>query len=267
MALARSPERARTESVARAAVSPSAFAVTGAGVAVGLVAGLPTLAAAGVGIVCWGARIGVAAGVARRRRRRDSQSEPIDPYAVAEPWRSFVVEALTAQHKFSQAVRQCQPGPLQDRLRDVEARVADGVRECWRAGHVGASISAVLAGLDQSATSRQLRQIQDQRRRAGPRASSLTGLDETEAALATRLQTAKRMEGVVQRTTDRLRVLTAQLDEAVAQAVELSLTAGDPTVVRPIVGGVESVVGEIESLRRAMEEAEGSRATGTPTKT
>jgi hypothetical protein len=267
MAIERLPESVRTPSVARAAVSPSAVVITGAGVAVSLAAGLPMLAAIGVGVVCWGARVGVAAGLARRRLRRWGRHEPIDPYAVPEPWRNFVQEALTAEHKFGQAVEQCRPGPLQDRLREITARVGDGVDECWRAAHLGASISAALAGLDPPATSHQLRLVQDQRRRAGPGSPSIEALDATEAALATRLQSAKRMEGVVQRATDRLRILTAQLDEAVAEAVELSLAADDPIVVQPIAGSVESVVGEIASLRRAMAEAEGAPATAAPTTT
>jgi hypothetical protein len=268
MALARIPERARTPSVARAAVSPSAVVVTGVAVAVGLLVGLPAVTAIGVGLVCWAARVGVAAGRAGRRRRRAAQAEPIDPYAVAEPWRSFVQEAVTAQARFGQTVERCQPGPLQDRLREVTARVGDGVQECWRAAHLGASIAAVLAGLDPPKISRQLREVQEEQRGAGPRASSSDArdrLDQTEAALAGRLQTARRMEAMVQRTTDGLRVLTAQLDEAVAEAVQLSLAAGDPNGAQPIAGSVESVVGEIESLRRAMEEAEGAPVTGRPT--
>jgi hypothetical protein len=269
VAIERLPETVRAPSVARAAVSPSAVVVTGVGVGIGLLAGLPVLAAIGVGVVCWGARVGVAAGRARRRRRQADRPEPIDPYAVPEPWRNFVQEALSAEQKFEQAVERCQPGPLQDRLRQVGARVGDGVRECWRAAHLGASISAVVAGLDPAATSRQLREVQDQRRTAHGGSTSTSpspspspsreALDATEAALAARLQTATRMQSVVQRTTDRLRVLTAQLDEAVADAVELSLAAGDPTVAQPLAGSVESVVGEIESLRRAMEEAEAPR--------
>jgi hypothetical protein len=264
MALARIPTRARTPSVARAAVSPSAVVVTGVGIAVGFAIGLPGLGAIALGIVCWAARVGVAAGRAGRRRRAD-QPEPIDPYAVPEPWRSFVQEAVTAQARFGQTVERCQPGPLQDRLREVVVRVGDGVRECWRAAHLGASISAVLAGLDPAAISRQLRDVQDERRRAGRSPASPDPRDQTEAALAGRLQAARRMEATVQRTTDRLRVLTAQLDEAVAEAVQLSLASGDPSGAQPIAGSVESVVGEIESLRRAMEEAEGTPVTGTPT--
>jgi hypothetical protein len=262
VAIERLPEAVRTPSVARAAVSPSAVVATGAGVAVGLVAGLPVVAALALGAGCWGIRVGVAAAVARHRRRRLAQPEQIDPYAVPEPWRGFVREALTAQARFDQAVARCRPGPLQDHLGEVARRMSDGVAECWRVAQLGASISAAVGGVDPAATSRQLRQIQEQRSRPGATTSS-EAIDVTEAALAARLQAARRMEGVVQRTADRLQVLTAALDEAVASAVELALDAGDPAATAPIAGRVDSVVGEIETLRRAMEESNGAPMTGT----
>jgi hypothetical protein len=49
----------------------------------------------------------------------------------------------------------------------------------------------------------------------------------------------------------------------VAAAVELALDAGDPTAAAPIAGRIDSVVGEIETLRRAMEESNGAPMTGT----
>jgi hypothetical protein len=262
----RLPGAVRPPSVARAAVSPSAVVATGAGVGLGLLAGLPVVAALAVGAACWAIRVGVAAAVARRRRARLAQPEQIDPYAVPEPWRSFVREALTAQARFDQAVMRCRPGPLQDHLREVNRRMSDGVAECWRVAHLGASISAAVGAVDPAATSRQLRQIQEQRQRPGSAATSSDAIDVTEAALAARLQAARRMEGVVQRATDRLRVFTAQLDEAVASAVELSLDTGDPAAAAPIAGQIDSVVGEIETLRRAMEESNGTPITGTVTK-
>jgi hypothetical protein len=264
VAIERLPEAVRTPSVAKAAVSPSAVVATGAGVAVGLVAGLPVVAALALGAGFWGIRVGGAAAMVRRRRRRLAQPEEIDPYTVPEPWRGFVREAQTAQARFDQAVARCRPGPLQDHLREVARRMSDGVAECWRVAQLGASISAAVSGVDPAATSRQLRQIQEQRRRPGlASGASSEAIDVTEAALATRLQAARRMEGVVQRTADRLQVLTAALDEAVASAVELALDAGDPMAAAPIAGRVDSVVGEIETLRRAMEESSGAPVTGT----
>jgi hypothetical protein len=264
VAIERLPEVVRTPSVVRAAVSPSAVVAAGAGVGIGLLAGLPALATAAVAAACWSIRVGAAA-VAQRRRERAARPKPIDPFAVPEPWRTFVRESLTAQTRFAEAVAQCQPGPLQDRLREVAARVDEGVAECWRVAHLGASITAALGGLDPERTSSQLVEVQDRRRRLVAGASH-DAIDQTEAALAARLQTARRMEGIVQRANDRLLVLTAQLGGAVASAVELSLNANDSEAAQPLAGDVDTVVGEIEALRRAMEETEGTATTGSAAK-
>jgi hypothetical protein len=57
---------------------------------------------------------------------------------------------------------------------------------------------------------------------------------------------------------DRLRRLDAELDEAVARAVELSLRAADVKALNPLGGDVDTVVGELESLRQALEETAGA---------
>lgn len=240
--------------VAKAAISPSALVLAGAGSAMGLVVGLPVLAAAVVGAGFWGVRVAAGAALAGARRRRARRPEVIDPYAVADPWRSFVRESLTAQSRFNQAVTRSQPGPLRDRMVDVSARVDDGVRECWRVAHLGAALDAARSALGPDATSDDLRRLQ---------AQPVTGLtpearkarDDTEAAMAAQLQAARRVEAAAQRATDRLRVLTAELNAAVAGAVELSLD-GDAAAAAAthLAGSVDSVVGEIQALRRALEE-------------
>jgi hypothetical protein len=267
VAIERLPEVVRTPSVVRAGVSPSAVVAAGAGVAIGLAAGLPALATAALAASCWGIRVAAAA-VAARRRERAGRPKPVDPYAVPEPWRTFVRQSLSAQAKFGEAVAQCRPGPLQDRLQAVAGRVDEGVRECWRIAHLGASMAAALRDLDPDDTSRQLGEVQEQRRRLPARGPGVSAesIDQTEAALAARLQTARRMQSVVQRATDRLLVLTAQLGGAVASAVELSLDASDPAAAQPLAGDIDTVVGEIEALRQAMEETEGAPTTGSATK-
>src|SRR5439155_18578908 len=104
--------------------SPPAIVLAGPRAAGGIVAGLPFLAAAGVGAAAWAAR--VAFGLPRRKK-----VDRIDPFRLSEPWRLFVKDALAAQTRFDRTVDRMMPGPLQDRLRDVAARVGDGVRECW----------------------------------------------------------------------------------------------------------------------------------------
>jgi hypothetical protein len=301
-------ERARTEdqrlpapapAAAKAAVSPSALILAGSGAVVGLVVGLPVVAAAAIGASFWGIRVGAGAALAAARRSRARRPEMIDPYAVPEPWRSFVRESLTAQAKFDQAVARSKPGPLHDRLGAVSVRVHDGTRECWRVAHLGAAVDADLAALNPQATSEELRRFQQDRAArqfrlagsskapgvsgaggatagtggatagaggatAGAGGTTDHGGDETEAALAARLQAARRMEAAVQRANDRLRVLTAQLHASVAGAVELSL--GGDTAISPdeLTGSVESAVTEIEALRRALEETSGGRTAPSP---
>jgi hypothetical protein len=250
----------------RAAVSPSGLILAGAGVGLGLVAHLPLLIAAALGATFWGVRVGVASARAAARRRRGQRSEPIDPYAVPDPWRRFVRESLTAQTKFDQAVARCPPGPMRERLEMVSRRVHDGVRECWRVAHLGAALDAALAGLDPKATSLEMRRLQDTFRPYGEAApgSMAETRDQTEAALAAQLQAAHRVEAAAQRATDRLRLLTADLNAAVASAVELSLDASDPASAGALADNVDTVVGELESLRQALEETTSGRpATGS----
>jgi hypothetical protein len=247
---------------AKAAISPSALILAGGGAVAGVVVGLPVLVAVVIGAGLWGIRVGAGAALAAGRRHRAQQPEVMDPYAVVEPWRSFVRESLTAQAKFDQAVARTRPGPLCDRLGDVSARVHDGVRECWRVAHLGASLDAALVALNPDSMSGELLRFQQSRSVGAKRSPSPSEVerakDETEAALAAQLQAARRLEAAVQRATDRLRVLTAELNAAVAGAVELSLDACDGAAAIQLAGNVNSVVGEIEALRRALEETSGT---------
>jgi hypothetical protein len=63
---------------------------------------------------------------------------------------------------------------------------------------------------------------------------------------------------------DRLRLLDARLDEAVARAVELSLGAGDVSAAGGLQGDVDQLVEEMEALRVALDDA-GPTASASPT--
>jgi hypothetical protein len=87
--------------------------------------------------------------------------------------------------------------------------------------------------------------------------------DELAAAcesLRAQLASASRLSSVAQDTADKLTRINAELDEAVARAVELSvspaLAAGEIGAgVSPLGTDVENIVGELESLRLALDEA------------
>ncbi len=253
------PASAPVPAAARAAVSPTALVLAAGGFGLSLIAGLPVAVAVGIGACGWALRVGVAGLVGARRRRRRERPEPIDPYAVPEPWRDFVAQSVRARSKFAQVVGQFRPGPLQERLVEVGGRVDDAVRECWRVAHLGAAVDIALADLDPRQTSADLRAVQEERGRlvAANPSTSTASLDQSEASLAARLQAGRRVEATRQRTVDRLRVATAQLDEAVGSTAELSFEAADAAAAEPLADHVEGVVGEIESLRQALEETQG----------
>src|SRR3954452_25366225 len=117
------PDRYKSRATADALMSPTAIVLAGAGAAVGIVAGLPLLAAAGVGAAAWAARVALAL---PKRKRVDR----VNPRGLGEPWRGFVQDAVEAQSLFDRTVGRIRPGPLQDRLRSVGSRIADGVHEC-----------------------------------------------------------------------------------------------------------------------------------------
>jgi type IV secretory pathway TrbD component len=120
--LERLPDRAKTPRVARAMTSPSGILLAGAGASAAIIGGLPLLAAAGVGLAAWAARVALA--VPRR-----AKEDRIDPGALAEPWRSFVREAQDAARRYRRAVAATAPGPLRERLADIGTRIDTGVVE------------------------------------------------------------------------------------------------------------------------------------------
>lgn len=243
------PERARTPAVARAVTSPSAVLLAGAGMSAAILGGLPLAAAAVVGALAWGARVAMAV-------PRSPREERIDPFTVAEPWRHMVTEALQAQSRFEQTVGQARPGPLRDRLEELGQRLDEGVKQCWRIAKQGQALESGLAQLDRQQAERELAELR--REMAGADDAERPSLERAEAAIRSQVASAERMERVSRDARTRLRVLNAQMDESVARAVELALTAHDNTDLSPVTADVESLVGELESLRLALEETAGA---------
>ena len=240
--LERLPPEARTPAVARAITLPSAILLGGAGVSAAILAGVPVLGAAAIGAACWAGRVALA--LPRRVRRH------INPAALREPWRSLVRQATEAEHRFDGAVKGTREGPLRDRLGEVRARVAVAVDECWRIAQRGDALDAAVRQLDPEEIRRELDQCRSELRRT-------PGRPDVEAAaesIRRQLESAERLQAVATDARDHLRRLDAQLDEAVARAVELSLGAVDATGLQPLGTDVESVVGELESLRLALED-------------
>jgi hypothetical protein len=252
------PDRYKSRATAEALTSPSAIVLAGAGAAAAIVGGLPLLAAAGVGAAAWAARVAFAL---PKRKRADR----VNPRGLAEPWRGFVQDAVEAQSRFDRTVGRMRPGPLQDRLRSVGTRIADGVHECWEIACQGNELQSAYEQLDVAAVQQELRQLEMEKSQGHRDPDHVAAMDRAIAAVRAQLSSAKRIGDVAQDASDRLRVLDAQLDESVARAVELSVHADSAGDIAPLDADVDSLVSELESLRQGLEETGGAAAgTGAP---
>lgn len=249
-------DRFFTPRMARTITSPSAILLAGAGTAVGILVGLPVAAAAVLGAAVYGGRVALAL-----RDPRDRTT--IDPNVLQAPWRQFVQEAMDARARYGRAVQGAVAGPLRDRLQEIGRRIDDGVTECWRIAQRGQELQSALRELEDPKVLR--KRLAGIRKGEGGRWASEAGRAQAEQALEAQIASTERVAGVAREAADRLRVLDARLDEAVARAVELSLRAGDATEAGGLGSDVDALVAEMESLRQALEETSGgARETGAP---
>jgi hypothetical protein len=225
--------------VARAITSPSGILLAGAGASAAILVGLPIAAIVAVGAAAWATRVAVAV------PRDSSDAQHIDPFALQDPWRGFVRGALGARNKFDEAVRNARRGPLRERLTEIGGRLDDAVSECWRVARRGQALTDARSQLDTTNARRELASL-DQ---ASPSQSK------TAEALQAQIASAQRVDATITDARDRLRLLDARMDEAVARAIELSVRDGDVDL-----GGlgndVEGLVGDMEALRQGLEEAD-----------
>lgn len=239
-------DRFLTPRVARAITAPSSILLLGGVAAAGIVLAGPVVGAV-VGI---GAYAGKVLAAVPRRGRDDA----IDPASLRAPWRDYVRETQFAEARYDKVLRGARPGPLKDRLAQIGERIHDGVREAWRIAQRGQQLEDGLHQLQPSQAQRQLQQAQMEAERA-PSDSNRQRVQSLQSQVAT----AHRLEAVTQDAAERLRLLDARLDEAVARAIELSLS-GDSVQLSGLGSDVDNLVGEMEALRQALEETGGGTA-------
>jgi hypothetical protein len=245
------PEHWKSRKTGDAVMAPSAIVLAGVGAAAAILGGLPALAVAGVGALAYLARVAML--VPRRAR-----GERIDTMTISDPWRAYVNEALDAQRRYRKAVSTASPGPMRDRLVEIGDRIDDGVNECWRVGRRGDALVDAIGNLDAPSA---FRDLEAAKRDSG--ADQSDAQRATMKALQAQLDSADRLTAVARDAQEKLRLLNARLDEAVARAVELSITAADVGELGGLGGDVEDVVSEMETLRVSLEEAGGTaRAAG-----
>ena len=233
--------------VARALTSPSGILALGAGAAIGILATIGTGGLLGpvVGGILGGA-VGYSGRVALAIPRNGATAS-IDPFGVNEPWRHAVKDSLQARNRFREAVKSFQAGPLRDSLTTTGDHIDDAVNECWKVAQQGQLLSTARKRIDDRETQWELQQAAAQ---IPPGAAASPTQARTIASLQAQLETAQRMDGLISSTYDELRLINARLDEAVTQAIELSVTNhGDLSTVS---SDVDDIVGSLSALRTAL---------------
>ncbi len=177
----------------------------------------------------------------------------IDPFAVGEPWRHAVKDSIQARSRYTDAIKAFRDGPLRDALHETGDRIDDAVNECWKVAQQGQLLSTARKRIDDREIQWELQQAAAQ---IPPGASASPTQARTIASLNAQMETAQRMDALISSTYDELRLINARLDEAVTQAIELSVTnQGD---LSPVSSDVEDIVDSLTALRTAMTSLGGA---------
>jgi stress response protein SCP2 len=242
-------ERIFSVPVAKALASPSGLGLAAGGAVAGgagaVAAGLPVvLGAVGLGGVAWLGRGAVAV--------PGQRGEKIDPFALREPWRHFVRDALAAHETFERLVKRTPEGPLRDRLAEIGERLEEGLRACWRVASRGDSLREARLALDDTSARAELARLHTQ-----PGAHDPASRARLAEALQSQIDAADRLDHVIDQTYDQLRLMDARMDNAVARALEISATAGAASSVGTLGAEVDGLVDDLEALRQGLDEVRG----------
>lgn len=230
--------------------SPSAILALGAGAAAGIVvapAAVPLAVVGAIvgGLVAYGGRVALAI-------PKKGKGERIDAFAVNEPWRHSVRDAIRARNHFSEAAKGFRPGPLRDRMMAMADRLDEAVQECWRVAQRGQLVADARQRIDDREARWEVERVANQ---IGPGQDPNATQARTLASLQAQLATAARLDGLVQATQQQLDLINARMDEAVTQAVELSVSNRSEQL-DPLGADVDGIVGDLASLRLALEDVD-----------
>ncbi len=240
-------DRFFTPKVAHAITSPSAIMSTGAGAAIGVLLGLGPIGAVIAGMAAFGVRVAAAI-------PRGAKAPRIDAGSLAEPWRSLVRDAQQARVQFDAAVARTLPGPLHERLTGIGERISSGIEEAWRTASAGNALDTAFKSIDVRQIDRELMDL--------PAGTTSPTVTETREALVAQKAAASRMADMIGRTRDQLRLLNAQLDEAVTRCVELSAGTYKPADLDTLEGDVSQALDSMEALRQAVDDTAAGSAAG-----
>jgi hypothetical protein len=228
-----------TPKVARSLTDAPAIGAVGVGAAAAILVGLGPIGAVVGGAAFLAGRVAVAI------PKKANPKRGIDPYRLGDPWRRLVRDAMAAERQFDTTVKGARDGPLRDELHAIGSRIDESLLQCWQIAQGGNALSQARARIDVYGAQRDLAEVQASEQ------NDTTA--HTIEALQAQLATAARMDTTITETRDKLRLLNARLDEAVSRSIELSATSAGSDQLQLVGDDVASIVGEMESLRQAIE--------------
>lgn len=246
--------------VARALTSPSGILALGAGAAVGILA---TLATGGIAGPVIGGIVGGALGYGGRvalALPKKGDAIHIDPFGVDEPWRHAVRDALQARARFTDAVRTFRSGPLQETLHGLGDQLDEAVQQVWLVAQQGHQLAAARKRIDDREARWELQRAASQ---VPPGGTATPVQAQTIESLNAQLATGARMDALMRSTYDELNLINARLDQAVTQAIELSVTNRSGSFA-PVGSDVGAIVDQLTALHEAMADVDAADGAAAP---
>jgi hypothetical protein len=169
--------------------------------------------------------------------------------------------ALVARQSYRVALRDCPPGPLQERFYDMSARVDDVVEGLYKLVVRAQSLRQYLGRTSATLKETELTRVQSTLRSLGPGVAHDQVAAQTEA-LEQQLAARRRIEAAYQNAMAKIDATTARIDQMAAQLAEVVLL-GDDAAMAGLPGTVDDVnelVEELDSVRLALDEVGASPA-------
>ena len=224
-----------------AGVSPITVALVAAAVVVVIATTGSIVAGAVAGVLAWVLRVFISTRVAKRI---EALPRRIDPFALREPWRFFVRDAISARNRFADALDGASDGPLRDRLVEIGESLNHGVEQCWEAAQKGQQLTDARRKIPAERLRREL--------------EALTDDDPRRSGVEAQLDSHDRIAAREEETRVELERLDVRLDEAVVRATELGTRAGGAEALDAIEASITDVVGSLEALRLGLDDVEGT---------
>ena len=216
---------------------------------VAVLVGAVGLAAARLPGLLLGLLVGYGLGFTAAVIIRHRHTERIDPFALNEPWRYYVRDALQARNRFRSTIEPLDDGAIADRLRGMGQQIDAGVEECWRIARRGQAIADARRTIKRDKVERQIEEL----------AVAEAGADNDRRleSLQSQLASSDHLGDVLEDAERRLKILDTRLEHSVTRAIDVAARLGDDLALSTVEEDMTLLVDELESLREALDDTEG----------